>query len=140
MYELDIEYADQIKILYVDDCRQNLQLFLITNSNKYEVVTAEYGQDALVILKEQNDIDVVISDYHMPLMDGLEFITEARKIKSDIPFYLLSSSLLTEEIMEALQSKLIDSYFRKPLDKSQLLDEICGFYKKLNTKNCSYKL
>ena len=93
-----------------------------------EILTAEFGQVGLDILKNNKDIDIVISDFNMPFMNGLEFIEKARKIKNDIPFYIISGTLETDEIRDALQNKLIDYFFIKPLDKSQLLNEIYNYY------------
>lgn len=128
MCDLDINKTNRIKILYIDDDLVQLQLFLITFRNRFEIITAEFGQVGLGILKNSNDIDVVISDLEMPLMSGLEFIENARKIKNDIPYFLFSSSLETDEIRKALKNKLIDDFFEKPLNKNQLLNEIYNYY------------
>ena len=128
MYDSNTQKTDRIKILYVDDCLNNLDLFLKTFRNRFEIITSEFGQVGLGILKTNKDIDVVISDFNMPFMNGLEFIEKARKIKNDIPFYIISGTLETDEIRDALQNKLIDYFFIKPLDKSQLLNEIYNYY------------
>ena len=128
MNDSNTQRTDRIKILYVDDSQDNLQLFLITFRNRFEIITSEFGQVGLRILKNNKDIHVVISDFNMPFMNGLEFIEKAREIKNDIPFYILSCSLETDEIREALQNKLIDYFFKKPLNKSQLLNEIYNYY------------
>lgn len=128
MHNLESKISDQLKILYIDDSIVNLQLFEITFKNRFEVKTAKLGQDGLAILKNNKDIDVVISDYSMPYMNGLEFIKKARKIKDDIPFYILSCSPETDEISEAIQNKLIDYFFRKPLNRDHLLKKIYGYY------------
>jgi len=128
MHYLQTKETDRIKILYIDDDLFQLQLFQLKFRNMFEVIIAEFGQNGLEVLKNNKDIDVVVSDYEMPFMNGLEFIEKARKIKNDIPFYILSCSHKTDEIREALQNKLIDNFFRKPINKSQLLNEIDLYY------------
>ena len=60
----------------------------------YRVTTAQNGQEGLeMVTKYKDDFDVVISDIDMPIMNGVEFVKEAKKIAEvrDIPFVALSS-------------------------------------------------
>ncbi len=134
MKDSNTQKTDRIKILYIDDDLFNLELFLITFRNKFEILTAEFGQVGLDILKNNKDIDIVISDFNMPFMNGLEFIEKAREIKNDIPFFILSCSLKTDEIVKALQNKLINNFFKKPLNKGHLLNEISNYYNSQQVK------
>jgi len=129
MHDLQTIEQDRIKILYIDDDLDQLLLFQLKFKNKFEVFVAESGQNGLEILKNNKGIDVVISDYNMPSMNGLEFIEEARKIKNNIPFYILSSSPETCEISEAIQNKLIDYFFKKPFVMNYIINEIYIYYK-----------
>lgn len=108
------------KILYVDDEFINLQLFKINFDNKYEVFTAENGITGLEVLDNNPDIVVVISDMKMPLMNGIEFIKKAKEKYSHIRFYILTGFQITEEIQEALNSKLILKYFSKPFNLNKI--------------------
>ena len=116
--------TNRFKILYIDDDPFQLKLFRLKYSHNFDVKVAEFAQNGLEILKNDMDIDVVISDYDMPFMNGLEFVEKARKIKNDIPFYLLSSTIETDEIREAIKNKVISSFFLKPFIQSRLLKEI----------------
>ena len=104
------------KILYVDDEFINLQLFKINFRNKYEVVISENAKKGLEALDNDRDIQVVISDIKMPNMCSIEFIEKAKEKYPDKKYYILSGFEITEEIQDALDSKLILKYFRKPLD------------------------
>ena len=112
------------KILYVDDEFINLQLFKINFDNKYEVFTAENGITGLEVLDNNPDIIVVISDMKMPLMNGIEFIKKAKEKYSHIRFYILTGFQITEEIQEALNSKLILKYFSKPFNLNKIDDTL----------------
>lgn len=120
--------TDRIKVLYVDDHKANLQLIQLMLKQSCEVKIAESGQEGLEILKHFKDIDIVVSDLDMPYMNGLEFVQEAKKIKNDIPFFILSCSLKTDEIEEAIRNNLINNFLRKPIRSNEILNEISKYY------------
>jgi len=111
---------DKIKIIYVDDEEMNLMLFKLNFNKKYEVITAESGITALNLLEEHLDTEIVISDMKMPIMTGLEFIQKAKAKYPNIKFYILTGYDITNEIHEALYSKLVVKYFRKPFDFNEI--------------------
>jgi response regulator RpfG family c-di-GMP phosphodiesterase len=111
---------DKLTILYVDDELLNLQLFAINFKTKYNVVTAESGQQGIDILKSNPEIKFVISDMKMPGMNGVQFIKLAKKEFSSILFYILTGYEITEEIADALNDKLILKYFRKPFNMKDI--------------------
>ncbi|MEZ4687758.1 MAG: response regulator [Bacteroidia bacterium] len=104
------------KVLCVDDESINLLIMKNILGKKHEVITAQEGTEALEILENEPDIGLVISDMHMPGMNGLEFILEARKRFSGKKYFMLSGFAITEEIQEALATRLISEYFEKPAD------------------------
>lgn len=55
----------------------------------FHIHTAEDGEDALNVLSEQR-IDLVITDFRMPKMDGTELIARIRTVRPDMPVILLS--------------------------------------------------
>jgi response regulator RpfG family c-di-GMP phosphodiesterase len=109
-----------ITILYVDDEPVNLAVFDINFNKKYTVITASSGKEGLSILRSNNSINIVISDMRMPEMDGLEFIRTAKKEFSNIIYFILTGFDITKEISEALTTKLIQRYFRKPFVSSEI--------------------
>jgi two-component system, response regulator, stage 0 sporulation protein F len=109
-----------ITILYVDDEPINLMLFERMFNKKYKVLTAESGFIGLDVLKDNPDLEVVISDMKMPLMDGLEFITKAKALYPDIYYYILTGYEITIQIQESLDRGIIQKYFRKPFNMSEI--------------------
>lgn len=109
------------KILYVDDELPNRQLFQITYRGELEVVLAKSAEEGLEVLDNSGDIEVVITDMRMPGKDGLEFIAEARKNHPHLTYCLLTGFMITEEIEDALESHLLQQYFKKPFDREQIL-------------------
>lgn len=80
------------KVLVLDDNATNLNILKIQLQQWSLVpVLADSGEKALEILKQQGDFDLVITDMHMPEMDGLEFGKTVHKLYSHLPLILLSS-------------------------------------------------
>lgn len=111
---------DKHTILYVDDELLNLQLFAINFKVKYNVITAQSGQEGFNMLKQSRDIKIVISDMKMPGMNGVEFIKLAKKEFPSVLFYILTGYEITEDIADALNDKLILKYFRKPFNMKDI--------------------
>jgi len=104
------------KILYIDDEVINVKLFTYNFSKKYDLVTGFCGKEGLDCLEKYPDIKVVISDMRMPGMSGIEFVTKAREKYNDKSYFILTGYDVTTEIREALDSRLIERYLRKPFN------------------------
>jgi two-component system, response regulator, stage 0 sporulation protein F len=116
--------SNLIKLLYVDDEPINLRLFELTFQNMFDVKTAISGMAGLEKLDQEKDIHIVITDFRMPVMNGLEFIQEAYKKYSNKTYYVLSGYEQTPAIAEAINNKIIKRYFMKPFNKTILEEEI----------------
>jgi PAS domain S-box-containing protein len=105
-----------MKVLHVDDDRDILwlaKLYLEKEDDRLEIETAESAEEALKRLN-QKDFDLVISDYAMPKINGLEFLQKLRE-RSDIPFILFTGKGREEVAMKALNLGA-DRYLRKSHD------------------------
>ncbi len=111
-----------IKTLLVDDEKSLLEqaeIFLENQDQEIEVLTAPSAGEALGMLDEE-DFDVIVSDYQMPRMNGLELLKEIRKGRnSDIPFIVFTGKGREEVAIKALNLGA-DRYLQKGGDpKSQ---------------------
>ena len=73
----------RLKILAVDDDFINLKLIssmLKRNVNVDMIVEATNGLDALNLLKTETNIDLILLDIKMPVMDGIEFLTNLQSM------------------------------------------------------------
>lgn len=111
---------DIYNILIVEDNIELLMLMQTILSNRYNIFTAQNGQEALKVIAE-TELDLVISDVMMPEMDGLEL---TRHIKSDSNMSHLPIILLTAKTNEEDREKAMvtgaDDYITKPFKLGDL--------------------
>jgi len=82
--------AVQSRILLVDDNANGLKARkTVLEDLGYGIVTASNGHDALERFAPQK-FDLVVTDYKMPRMDGLELIVNLRKLQPELPIVLIS--------------------------------------------------
>mgnify|MGYP000244273594 CR=1 FL=1 len=110
-----------IKILWADDEIDLLkpQLFFLEKKG-YAVETVTNGHDALDVLAEQNDIDVVFLDESMPGLTGLETLTRIKSTNKHIPIVMITKNE-AENLMEEAIGSQIDDYLIKPVNPNQIL-------------------
>jgi DNA-binding NtrC family response regulator len=102
-------------ILIVDDeeifrlCVKNHLEFL-----GYEVFSAASGRDALVLLREQQ-VDLVITDLHMPEMDGIQFMLSAKELDPSLTFIVFTAQGSIESAVAAIRQGAFD-YQEKPFN------------------------
>jgi signal transduction histidine kinase/CheY-like chemotaxis protein/ligand-binding sensor domain-containing protein/AraC-like DNA-binding protein len=108
------------RILIVEDDLQLLQLLQALISENHEVATAQNGQEALNLLREER-IDLVVSDVMMPVMDGLTLCKAVKTdvVTSHIPVVLLTARSDNEHLIEGLETGA-DSYITKPFHPKHL--------------------
>jgi len=115
----------EITILYVDDEYFNNFIFEKSFSSKYKVITAISPFEGLEKLEHhKNEIIVVISDMRMPGMNGIEFIRKAKERFDNIAYFILSGFDYDDDIRNALETKLIYKFLRKPFDFEEITNAI----------------
>jgi len=111
------------KILVVDDAQtiRKLASFALTKGG-YTIVEAEDGLKALEVLKENTDIDLIITDLNMPNMNGLEFSAAVKKDPSfqNIPIFMLTTEANQHIALEG-KSIGIKAWMVKPFIPDKLL-------------------
>jgi len=111
----------KIKILWADDEIDLLrpQLFFLEKKG-YEVKTVSNGHDALDVLAEDKNIDVVFLDESMPGLTGLETLTRIKESSSHMPIVMITKNE-AENLMEEAIGSQIDDYLIKPVNPNQIL-------------------
>ncbi|NWF56115.1 MAG: response regulator [Syntrophaceae bacterium] len=93
-------------------------LVKILEREGYRVLTAEDGQAALEVLKE-NQTNLILSDVCMPRMDGNKLLKLAKAIQPDVEVILMTGHGKTEMGLEALRAGAFD-FIQKPFTKLAL--------------------
>ncbi len=112
------------RILVVDDNDSNRQILKRMLELKHiEVDEADSGLAALLMLQKNAEYDVIIMDYHMPVMDGIETIRKIKEIikrKSDQPIVMLYSSSDDEKLQSDCDELEVQSRLVKPIKMQEM--------------------
>ena len=111
--------ADRARVLFVDDEPRILIAMKALFRNTYEVFTANSGDAALDILRD-NDVDVVVSDQRMPQMTGVEFLRSAKRLRPRAIRVLLTGYSDLSAILDAINDGEIFRYINKPWANADL--------------------
>ena len=110
------------RILIVDDEQMvltSLESFLALET-EYEVQSFLSPVEALEYTRE-NDVQLVISDYLMPDMDGISFLGQVRDLKPDVTRIILTGYADKENAIKAINDVGLFQYIEKPWDNDDLL-------------------
>ncbi len=115
---------DDATILIVDDERNVLKalrrLFIDTD---YRVLTAESGVQGLEVCRE-NEVHVVISDYRMPGMNGVEFLRQVREESPETIRMILSGFADATAVVEAINDGQVYKFLGKPWNDQDVLSSV----------------
>lgn len=114
------------KILIVDDAPvlRNIMKTQLQRMGFSRIHEAPDGREAMKILHATR-IDLVISDWNMPVMSGFELLKRVKGTPewSHIPFLMVTAEAEKDHIVEAIQAK-VDQYIIKPFTAEMLAEKI----------------
>ncbi len=116
------------KILIVDDDGAMLRMMRTWLSVKYHVYMASSGKIALSFLA-QNEVDLILLDYEMPVMNGPDVLKEIRATEriKDMPVIFLTAKDDKESVMKVVSLKP-EKYLLKSMPKEKLTGAIDDFF------------
>ena len=126
--------STKAKILVVDDEEQNLISFKAAFRRIFDIRTAISAEEAVVILREDNEICVVVSDHRMPVKTGVQFLEEIRSEFPKIIRIVLTGYADLDATKDAINKADVYRYLNKPWNEVDLLATLNSAVEHFNTK------
>ncbi|TLS96136.1 response regulator transcription factor [Aliarcobacter cibarius] len=132
--ENNIDLLKSLTLLLVEDddelrnsIKETLSIFF------KNVFVAQNGSEALSIYSEES-VNLIITDYVMPTMNGYELCKEIREKNRKIPLVIMSNYADQEKLLKSISLELTD-YIIKPIEYKQLLSTLVKMIEKLKREN-----
>ena len=126
-----------IRILLVEDTAvmRKIETKTLRNLGFTSIVEAADGKEAVALLQEGRSADLVISDWNMPNMDGLELLKNVRSDPQlkDIPVLMVTAEAEKEKVVAAIQAG-VNNYIVKPFTGEVLKEKIDKILQKLESQ------
>lgn len=120
-------FKPNLKILIVDDfpTMRRIVKTLLKQNGFTNFTEAEDGEKALKELRAQGDFEMVVSDWNMPNMTGLELLKAVRSDASlkHLPFLMVTAEAEKENIIEAVKAG-VSNYVVKPFTAITLKEKL----------------
>ena len=119
------------KVLVLED-ESSIRSFVVINLKRvgYEVVEAEYGEQALQLLAKHNDIKICLIDIMLPDIDGFEVCRRARALYTDIGIIMLTARTAEMDKVTGLMTGA-DDYVTKPFSPTELIARVDALYRRI---------
>jgi two-component system chemotaxis response regulator CheY len=115
-----------MRVLVIDDSRAMRSILrLAVKSLEFEAVEASNGQEGLDRLADKGPFELVLVDWNMPVMNGLEFVTavRARPEFNDMRIVMVTTEVEMSQVAKALAAGA-DEYVMKPFTTDILRDKL----------------
>ena len=110
-----------MKVLVVDDSGVMRKIIARGLASLWidEIVEAADGVDAIEVFGDGSGIDLVLTDWNMPRMNGLELVQAIRGAGHKVPIIMVTTETEKEQVVRAIQAGVND-YLVKPFDQEML--------------------
>jgi len=113
--------SQKLRILLVDDDDAHLMhICEVLRMSDYDIASFHDAPSALLSIRNDIGIDLVITDYRMPGMNGLEFIEVLRRQLPDVPVIMLTAQGDIDSYFKAFKLGIFE-YISKPVSNGELL-------------------
>ena len=112
---------DETTILIVDDEPRVLDALEAILAAEFRVLRAGHGEEALARLAADSDVAVIVTDYRMPGMTGVELLRRSQELTPDAIRIVLTAYTDVDSLMDAINTGRIYHFVPKPWDPHELL-------------------
>jgi len=113
-----------LKVLLADDSGV-MRKIILRALNALEITDVTEAVDGAEALEFFNagTFDLVLTDWNMPNMNGLEFVKAVRKTGSTVPIFMITTESDQSQVLKAISAGA-SNYLVKPFDQETLLDKL----------------
>ncbi len=112
-------------ILFAEDEDSLREIFTeLLRSEGYECLEARNGEEAIEVLKAHPKVDLVLTDFNMPKLNGTQLLFWCRQNDFHMPFIFMTANVERLPIEEMALGDCCSSMLQKPVSFTQLLEEI----------------
>lgn len=118
-----------MKILLVDDTR-SIHLYtkdLLRRIAKFDFYDAYNGEEALKVLQENQEIELVLLDWEMPVLDGYSTLMRIRQLLPNLPVMIVTTKSEPEDIQKMLEAGASE-YMMKPFTEDILQEKLNSIF------------
>jgi CheY-like chemotaxis protein len=119
----EIEKKEMCILIAEDEFINFLYLEALLENYKFKLIHAKNGDEAINLVKKNNDIDLILMDIKMPKINGLEATKEIRKSNKSIPILALTAYTSTEDKKNAIKAGCND-YITKPFYEKTIIEMV----------------
>jgi len=112
------------KVLFVDDESNVLDAIRTSLHKRFDVSTAIGALNGLNILHSAGPFEVVVSDYMMPVMNGIEFLSKAKELYPNTTRIMLTGNASLDTAIEALNKGIVFRFLTKPCRPEELANAV----------------
>jgi CheY-like chemotaxis protein len=113
------------RILIAEDNDSNYLLMTYVLRNHYEMLRAENGRDA-VMMVDSLPVDLVLMDMKMPYINGLEATRQIKAKHPKLPVFMVTANVFDVD-QESAKEAGCDAFIPKPIRSESLMDKIKEF-------------
>lgn len=117
---MNFDWNSKTILIAEDEPANFLFIEKIVNPTKVNILRAENGEEAIQLIKENSEIDLVLMDIYMPGMDGFETTELIRQLRPNLP--VVAQTFHENQIeKEKVVNAKFDDFISKPININKLL-------------------